>query len=867
MSLLSLAQLNFSKPRAQFDPSLAGEMERQALGFIVEHFYQNEMQLRHLYSNLPLSRPQSQKIDNIKSHIEFLEEKRDQISEITSARPEVSQYSSLLGEISAFVLHLGDPTRIMRMIHGIEDLKSDSISHEAGIWIDSCNNFIASINSKYPCYRDIFGPFELSLRGIQYGLALMLTSKKIGKGGNRCTDIIQSLISSPLNGKSISFTAKSYNILEELLQTDGDEQSAVSAKIKLCEIAMENLDLGLRYASTPEQRFALYSEFQNIGKQAHDIWVAVRENESSRQAEEESLFEIKARQLELTKEEFLAKNSIEDLYRNHSKSAASQHDYSLSYDIMGEENPSEKRSVIEGLHKSTAINEKFHLDAVLSRLVSVFYSFDNSSHELDISRNNNQFSLAVDIVNNFDGLLPIMLDVQSIPGFLLSLCEEHRELSKVGHTDSDTNLYSSNIQEASRLQYPLKRILSRIYELLEEWPDHPILEQLARIGNKILEISLSSPLKTFSTGVELMLNKAQIWEETAAKHVTLKEHLQPLISIATSWRELELKSWKGLLDRVRKDIRNGAWESWFHIFGIINTKVDSMTDFINTVDSFVQNSSVGQFEERLKILRSFASFLVNAPREKSTKDQDSILSNILYNLERYYSQFQQQVDEYINREMVPLEKDLSDFVSLAKWEDKGFYAMRASSEKAHNHLHKIVSKAKEVLWTPCKACLAVAAQNIGMSKQEDCEGSGTRILSNLLELESDPVLINIRRGKLANIKLGKYSERLNEISKKVEKLLHLKLKALGQVKTTVNNIDTLACSALLQCIHLNGDDSKGSKSRKKKALSDFFKALEACGTSKLQSSIPFSARSSHYWIMEVRCIRFCYSWKIIRTTN
>ncbi len=38
--------------------------------------------------------------------------------------------------------------------------------------------------------------------------------------------------------------------------------------------------------------------------------------------------------------------------------------------------------------------------------------------------------------------------------------------------------------------------------------------------------------------------------------------------------------------------------------------------------------------------------------------------------------------------MAPHEKDLADFVALAKWEDRGYYAMKASTDKAQRHLHK-----------------------------------------------------------------------------------------------------------------------------------------------------------------------------------
>lgn len=37
-----------------------------------------------------------------------------------------------------------------------------------------------------------------------------------------------------------------------------------------------------------------------------------------------------------------------------------------------------------------------------------------------------------------------------------------------------------------------------------------------------------------------------------------------------------------------------------------------------------------------------------------------------------------------------------DFVRLASWEDRGYYAMRASTEKAQRHLHRLTRNAAEV---------------------------------------------------------------------------------------------------------------------------------------------------------------------------
>ncbi len=42
----------------------------------------------------------------------------------------------------------------------------------------------------------------------------------------------------------------------------------------------------------------------------------------------------------------------------------------------------------------------------------------------------------------------------------------------------------------------------------------------------------------------------QVWEETAARHVSIKAELGALGALATRWRRLELGSWKGALKAV-----------------------------------------------------------------------------------------------------------------------------------------------------------------------------------------------------------------------------------------------------------------------------------------------------------------------------
>jgi hypothetical protein len=46
----------------------------------------------------------------------------------------------------------------------------------------------------------------------------------------------------------------------------------------------------------------------------------------------------------------------------------------------------------------------------------------------------------------------------------------------------------------------------------------------------------------------------QLWEETAAKHVKLAAELAPLSALAGRWRQMELSSWRALLERTKERV-------------------------------------------------------------------------------------------------------------------------------------------------------------------------------------------------------------------------------------------------------------------------------------------------------------------------
>lgn len=104
------------------------------------------------------------------------------------------------------------------------------------------------------------------------------------------------------------------------------------------------------------------------------------------------------------------------------------------------------------------------------------------------------------------------------------------------------NLGSSQLPHACRLEADLKQFQS-----------------LACCAG----LSVQSPLKAALTGLELLLARAQVWEESAAKHVSLARELEAVAALATRWRKLELAAWHNLLNTTRS--RHAAGQSHTYV--------------------------------------------------------------------------------------------------------------------------------------------------------------------------------------------------------------------------------------------------------------------------------------------------------------
>lgn len=60
-----------------------------------------------------------------------------------------------------------------------------------------------------------------------------------------------------------------------------------------------------------------------------------------------------------------------------------------------------------------------------------------------------------------------------------------------------------------------------------------------------------------------------MWEEGAAKHVSLAEHLEKCAALATRWRRAEMRSWAGLLETIHSRHAAKSHRAWFSLYALL----------------------------------------------------------------------------------------------------------------------------------------------------------------------------------------------------------------------------------------------------------------------------------------------------------
>uniref|UniRef100_A0A7N8XVL1 Midasin n=1 Tax=Mastacembelus armatus TaxID=205130 RepID=A0A7N8XVL1_9TELE len=800
-----------------------------------------------------------------------MQQLKEQIAELSrkqACRPHEPQYGRLFQDLQHYLCSIGQASAVEDLLsHLLKALQGPSsksrsaiqgLMKEEAVWQNSQQRFCQRLLEDYPLYPDVVGPLRTSILQLRYGMRLVASELAAS-----LTPIpgLSQLVSCLVAYPSISPSFPSYlaradflcstacmDVLRCLIKLlpQKDPEHVVPQSSTLLLNALQQVHC--HTLCTGDFSHETHSLFRHICQALVNEWDEQERQRREREQLEANLYHSSSQLhgLGLTEDE-----QEEKEFRCHFPEFSK--DFADIMSLPSLDTPADSSRTQEELRDSsflspTAMNTvvQVHQQHCLAYAQSLWYqgtAAANSSKE-PIKALISSYQIAAPMMSHFYHLIDSELD-QQLTGseLLLSTLLQNTVLGSGGpdflafSSEGPYDFYHQPNMTETRLCLPVLQELSvAVKQRLDDWPEHPALIELTVVMERILAFSLASPLAKFLSGLEILLSKAQDWENNASRSVSLRKELEPVTQLIIQWRKLELNRSSFSLDNAMKRHTEKSTKHWFSLYQLVERylaeqrmEVEQLTlsSVSSSLQAFMEGSTLGEFHTRLAMLLSFHCHILLVPKQPG---QES-LSSLLWNLHKYYSQFSDYIHTRISELRQPIEKELKDFVKISRWNDVSFWSIKQSVEKTHRTLFKFVKKFEEALNGPIVPALVEQRSSASMDS-----------------VDSNPEETPIHRVHLAlkSIMPGKASSlqgRLPVLARKMKKMC-LQLLQKNPVPELAEDLDYFTGEVIsnLRDLQRLTIDMSGQKEKQKaevkhilqqkqRALSDLFKMLREIGLS------------------------------------
>ncbi|KAM5286744.1 midasin isoform 2-T2 [Hipposideros larvatus] len=763
---LGLLQIQTWLPQARFDPAVKREYK---LKYAKEelHQLQCEWKTRNLLSQLQTGRDLEDEviISYSHPHIRLLHQRIDHLENLILSlskkqafRPQQPAYESLAQEIHHYVTSIAKAPAVQDLLARLlQALRADrprsaqaaqNLLKEEASWQQSHHQFRKRLAEEYTLYPDSVAPLQASILQLQHGMRLVASEVHASLHSSVvCADRLDALATSLLAFPSVNPTFPTYYAhADALCSVKSEEVVRGLGKLILKRSGGKELEgKGVRPCPTREQLLVnalLYLRSHvlckgELDQRALQLFRHVCQEIINEWDEQERIAQEKAKQ-ESSLYRYRSRNSKTALSEEEEEEREFRKQFPLHEkdfaDILVEPTLEEKKGASDG-HEEAAPTDPallspssmqavmlVHQQLCLSFARSLWYQQTLPPHEAKhyLSLFLSCYQTGASLVTHFYPLMGVELNDQLLGSQLLACTLSHNTLfgeatsDLIVKPDGPYDFYQHpNIPEARHCQPVLQGFSEAISQLLQDWPEHPALEQLLVVIGRIRSFPLSSPISKFLNGLEILLAKAQDWEENASRALSLRKHLDLVSQMIIRWRKLELNCWCMSLDNTMKRHTEKSTKHWFSIYQMLEKHMQEQTEeqeddkqmtlvlLVSTLQAFIEGSSLGEFHVRLQMLLVFHCHVLLMPQ---VEGKDSLCS-VLWNLYHYYKQFFDRVQAKIVELRSPLEKELKEFVKISKWNDVSFWSIKQSVEKTHRTLFKFMKKFEAVLSEPCLSSL------------------------------------------------------------------------------------------------------------------------------------------------------------------
>lgn len=587
-------------------------------------------------------------------------------------------------EVSQFISQVIHHSKIDDLARVLESGEASAFDREVVVQ-ESVSGFCQRIETLYTEFDDITCILRLAFAELRLGLHLMRWASQQSSLQKDTTGLVTSLVAFP--------STRSAQLLQTL--------PAPSASLPAAELVILTVAAAVhctRFSSTPTTVRTTY-------EQAYRLWSIDRARDNKREQELNSLYRTNTTTRDVSTEAEVEEKEFLELFPTFGDAL----------------HPSE---VLDG-HVNDKPAHHLTLDRQRQLLALHLELMGDTVNLAKIGHTSGKFNALRQTflrswIDTHPSSFPDSLEKQSLHLQLSVLHGHLTGIRDISNSSSKSfNFYAEeNIPEAKKASSVIQSLRARLIDILRDWPDQMVLQHLINRCDIILAFDFAVPIAKFLSALEQLLIEMEDWEMYANRDNSLKEHQHGLTTLIVEWRRLELSCWKSLLESQSQSFIGDVAEFWFRLYevlirGPLNAVEESaigdagslhgyLRQLSPLLDEFIQSSSLGQFQVRLDLLRSFEDFIhYIAPRE-SHIHQEALLrvGRIVHSSWRYFHLFVPQLSTLLRDQRRALEKEVEAFIKLASWKDVNVQALKQSAQRTHHQLYKIIRKFRDVLKQP-----------------------------------------------------------------------------------------------------------------------------------------------------------------------
>ncbi|KAL2820361.1 hypothetical protein BJX63DRAFT_311719 [Aspergillus granulosus] len=278
------------------------------------------------------------------------------------------------------------------------------------------------------------------------------------------------------------------------------------------------------------------------------------------------------------------------------------------------------------------------------------------------------------------------------------------------------NFYTDqNLTEAKKLLSLARSTQARFAQIQKAWPDHAVPADVISYCKEIYQFKHTEPVAKFLTKLEKLHSLVHEWQLVASREYSAATFYDEITNMIIAWRRLELSTWAKLLDLEKEKCNQSVSSWWFIAFdALVRAPIqiaesgqedlsEHVREVVTTLEQFTHSTTLGQYSERLRLIKNFRSLLLLYVQDyRQLKQLVSALDNFL----QHYAQFEPAVHKLLTDKRTALERDIKEQIQLASWKDTNIVALRESARRSHVKLFKLVRKYREVLAQPAEQILS-----------------------------------------------------------------------------------------------------------------------------------------------------------------